>query len=93
MDLTITLPDDLAGELRREAERRGVEPSDYAAQLIQQHLPAADLAKPLHALFSQWAAEDATNDPQELATRQQDWEQLKQGLNANRTSGRKLFNE
>jgi hypothetical protein len=93
MGLTIQLPDDLATELRREAERLGVEPQRYAVQIIQQHLPAAERAKSLHDLFARWAAEDATDDPQELARRQQEWEQLKRALDANRASGRKLFGE
>jgi hypothetical protein len=93
MDLTITLPDQLAGELRRGAERRGIEPQRYAAQLISEHLPAADRAKSLQSLFAVWAAEDATDDPAEIANRQAEWDELKRAINANRTSGRKPFAE
>src|SRR5690349_565267 len=93
MDLTITLPDELAGELRREAGRRGVDPQRYAAQLITEHLPATERARSLQSLFDQWAAEDATDDPAELARRQAEWDELKRGINANRSSGRKPFTE
>jgi len=54
---------------------------------------AAERVKALREMFASWDVEDATDDPQEIARRQQEWEELKQALNANRTSGRKLFNE
>jgi hypothetical protein len=56
-------------------------------------LPAAERVKALRAMFASWQAEDATDDPQELARRPREWEQLKTALNANRTSGRKLFDD
>jgi hypothetical protein len=57
------------------------------------NLPAAERAKALRSLFASWDAEDETDDPEEIARRQEEWEQLKQALNANRGSGRKLFTE
>ena len=93
MTLTIDLPDDVARELRNEAERRGVEVGQFAAQIIRENLSAGEGVASLEALFSQWDAEDATDDPQELARRRKEWEELKRGLNANRRSGRKLFAE
>jgi PleD family two-component response regulator len=91
MTLTIDLPDDLAKELGREATRRGMEPAPFAMQILRENLSAAERSRSLRALFEQWAAEDATDDPVELARRQQEWEELKKALNENRTSGRKLF--
>jgi hypothetical protein len=93
MHLTIKLPDDLASELEHEAQRHGVDPQQYAARIIQENLPAAERAKALRELFAQWDAEDATDDPEELARRQKEWDQLRRALNSNRTSGRKLFPE
>ena len=93
MNLMIELPEDLAMELNREAERRGLKPQDCATQIIRERLPAIERARAARALFAEWEAEDATDDPNELAARQLEWEQLKQGLNANRSSGRKLFPE
>jgi hypothetical protein len=91
MSLSFELPDNLAAALQREAARRGIDPGHYAAQLIQENLPAAERAKALRALFAQWASEDATEDPAELARRQKEWDETKRALNANRASGRKLF--
>jgi hypothetical protein len=42
---------------------------------------------PTLALFAQWEAEDGTDDPDEIADRVRDWEELKAGLNANRAAG------
>jgi len=52
---------------------------------------AIEHARSLRALFDEWDREDMTNDPQELARRAAEWEELKKALNANRGSGRKLF--
>jgi hypothetical protein len=93
MTLTVQLPDDVASRLQNEAARRGVDLDHCAAQIIREHLPAEERAKAARELFSLWEAEDATDDPAEIAARQAEWEELKRNLNANRTSGRKLFPE
>ena len=50
--------------------------------------PSNSLAR----LFAQWQAEDATDDPEEIARRERDWEELKANLDANRgPHQRKLF--
>ena len=69
---------------------------DQVAGLVLNQISGADLspsdrAKALQSLFDQWAAEDATDDPQELARREAEWGELRRALNENRTSGRKLF--
>ena len=90
MTLTLDLPPKLETRLRDEAERRGVEPEIYALSLIERQLEsqAVSPSNSLARLFAQWEAEDATNDPEELARRQRDWEELKQALNANHGSYR-----
>jgi hypothetical protein len=93
MNLTLNLPDELADRLRSEAERLGVDVQQCAVQMIQNSFPTAERARALRQLFSEWAAEDATDDPAELARRQNEWAELKHALNANRASGRKLFPE
>ena len=40
----------------------------------------------LAELFAQWQAEDATDDPEELARRDRELEELKANLNANRAA-------
>lgn len=91
MNLTIELPEDLSSTLQQEAGRRGIEAEPLALQILRENLSASERSRSLQELFAQWAAEDATNDPAELARRQVEWEQLKKSLDENRTSGRKLF--
>ena len=93
MAVTINLPDGLVVELNDEARRHGVDAEQYAAQIIRENLPAAERAQAARALFAQWEAEDATDDPAELARRAEEWEEFKRAMNANRGSGRKLFPE
>lgn len=91
MSITIHIPDELSAQLEDEARRRGVEPQQFAVEIIRDRLPPVDKAKALRSLFDQWAAEDATDDPAEIMRRREEWAQLKRALNENRTSGPKLF--
>ena len=91
MELTLKLPDDVASRLELEAKRRGIVVGDCLAQIIDERLPKPNEPNALSEMFAKWAREDATDDPAEIAKRQSDWEELKAALNANRTSGRKLF--
>lgn len=93
MRLTIDLPDHVGRELEHEANRHGVEAGQYALEVIQNNLNAVDQARKLKELFDQWDSEDETKDPQEIRRRQQEWESFKAALDANRSSGRKVFSE
>lgn len=99
MTLMLDLTPELEERLRQEALRRGVAPEDYARDLLKQHVPHSRPAGPadsLKALFASWAAEDQTDDPEEIARRQRDWEELARNLDRNRvesggTNVRRLF--
>lgn len=93
MTLMIELPAELEKRLRSEAQTHGVAPEDYARKVLEENIPKpiAPEGNSLQRLFAQWDAEDATDDPAEIARRQQEWEELKQALNANRGSYRKPF--
>ena len=43
------------------------------------------------AMLKEWDEEDKTDDPVEIAKRQAEWEEFKQGMNENHTSSRILF--
>jgi len=90
--LTIDLEPEVEERLERLACSQGVDPTQYARRLIEEHLPEAG-EDPLVALMQAWTAEDATEDPAELAARDREWEELKANLNANRaaTGERQLF--
>ena len=87
--MTIRLPNDIEDRLIAEAERRGVTPDEYATKLLGEQLPPAPKPQPqqrnsLEELFAQWEAEDHTDDPEEIARRQQEFEEFKQAMNQNR---------
>jgi hypothetical protein len=85
MTLIIEIPAETEHRLKTEAARLGIDAAKYASQLIEQGLqppPAID-----HAtldLLAQWDREDETDDPSEIARRNQDFEELKLALNQNR---------
>src|SRR4051812_18478577 len=96
MTLMIELPAELENRLKIEAQTRGVAPEEYARKLLEENLPKSSppeeaQGNSLQRLFAQWDAEDATDDPAEIARRQQEWEELKKALNENRGSYRKPF--
>ena len=65
------------------AARRGLDPSQLATELIVEGLSKAVAAKPLDAL-SKWEALNETDDPAEIARRQKEFEEFKEGMNRNR---------
>lgn len=88
MALTIELEPAKEKSLRDVALLQGVDATDYARRLIEQHLPDAEDAATF-ALFAAWDKEDETDDPVELEARRAEWEELKTNLEANRLSLRR----
>lgn len=93
MELMIKLTPDEEARLRIAAEKEGVDPAECVRRLLAEHLPSLRPGEATRALFAAWNEEDATDDPEEIARRNQEWEELKAGLNANRaaTGERLLF--
>ena len=88
MTLTIDLNTALEDRLRREAERRGIDPQAYARQLIEAGLPAdVEAQKSLNQstleLLRQWDAERST-DPSEIARAEQELAEFMAAMNQNR---------
>lgn len=96
MTLTLNISPQLEARLRNEAARLGVTEAEYASRLLEQSLSAA-AAPPAPAdqatldLLARWDAEDATDDPAELARRQREWERFKRAMNENSLSGRPVY--
>jgi hypothetical protein len=84
MELTIDLSPDEEVRLRVAAEKEGLEPEECARRLLTSQLPSLKPGEATRALFAAWAAEDATDDPEEIARRNQEWEELKAQMNATR---------
>jgi hypothetical protein len=94
--MTITLPPDIEERLKGEASRRGLPTDEYVRNLIVDHLPPPPPSGSLIKLLDRWDAEDATDDPEEIAKRTLEAKELEEGLNRNRLEmegplSRKLF--
>ena len=79
--MTFTIPPELEKQLKAQASRVGLNPDEYARQLIQQAVSHAQPDDATLKLLAQWRAEDETDDPQELARREAEWEEFKQAMN------------
>jgi hypothetical protein len=90
MGFRLEMPPELENRIRDEADRRGVEPEQFLLHLVERQLESQrpSPSNPLASLFAKWAAEDETDDPEELARRSRDWEELKKSINANHGSFR-----
>ena len=88
--MTIELSPEIENRLRSEAQRRGVGINECAQQLLNQVLPPKPMEQqqfPGQAtidLLNKWEADDWTDDPEELARRQQELEEFKAAMNRNR---------
>jgi|GEM_PF-713670 len=94
MTIILELPPEVEAALAEDARRGGTTPERIIAEALKRQYVAPAVApaaakKPVSAmvaLFAQWDAEDATDDPEEIARRNQEWEQTKSNLRANRFS-------
>ena len=86
MTLMIDLPVDVETRLERTARALGLDTTGYARQIIEASLPL-EPNRALADLMTAWIQEDATDDPEELESREAEWQELKANLNANRAIG------
>ena len=94
--LTIILPSEIENRLTGEASRRGVAPADYARKLIEEGLAKRNVDQVSIDLLDKWERENATDDPEEIARRQIEFEEFKEGMNRNRlemegSNSRKIY--
>jgi hypothetical protein len=86
LTLTIELTPEEEARLRAAAQERGVDPAECARQVLRDHLPPLAPGEATKALFAAWAAEDATDDPEEIAAAEREWEEFKANINATRAA-------
>ncbi len=85
--MTITLSDETEHRLLAEAKRRGIAVNQLAEQLIDTGLAQPGIRSINQSsidILDAWEAETATNDPQEIALRQGEFEEFKRELNQTR---------
>jgi len=92
MTLTIHLTPTEEARLAAAARQKGVAPAELARELVTEHLPLETEKKsvesrhddPTVALLQSWLEEDATDDPEEIRKDQEDLDEFKQAINAER---------
>ena len=85
--MTITLSPESEKRLIAEAARRGIRADQLVAQLIDAALPTKIESMPNQSsidILNRWEADTASDDPQEIARRQIEFEEFKRELNQTR---------
>ncbi len=90
MTLTVNLPAELEGRLKRAAEAEGVPEDQFVIRTLEQRL-MDDRRDAALAMLRQWREEDAKPDAAEIEDRRRSWNAFKDGLNEHHSSGRKAF--
>lgn len=85
MSLTVPLSGELEQRLNDEAQRRGVDPSEMARLLLDQHLPSMDRRNQLVGLIQTWIDDDDAGEQKETG------DYLVRALDEDRLGQRKLF--
>lgn len=90
MTLHIDLEPDIETRLEREANRRGIDKSLLAREILDSGLPSLTAKqRDAIALLQSWIDEDATDDPAEMEARKRDWDAFEEALNE--SAGRAVF--
>ena len=90
MTVILNVPSELDDQLKQLAQAEGMSLEAYLARLIAESVITRS-GRAASKLLRAWEEEDLTNDPQEVARREHEWEALKTALNAHRSSQRALF--
>ncbi len=100
--MTLTLTPTTEARLLALAQRRGQTPEAVIDAFVareaaeekplpsQGTAPATPSLSPTAALFAEWAEEDKTDDPEEIARRQKEGDELLASLQENRLSLRRV---
>jgi len=86
MTLTVHLPVEIEGPLRRAAEEEGVAEDQFVIRTLEQRL-LDDRRQGALEMLRQWREEDTTTDAAEIAERRRSWESFKASMNEHHSSG------
>lgn len=94
MTLNISLSPQAEEKLKAKAAALG-EPLDaFASRVLEaavSTLPPRRTDQETISLLRSWNEEDATTDPEEIASRQRDWEEFAASINDHHSSDRKVY--
>lgn len=101
MTVILNLKPEVEAEIAQKAAAEGTGVSDYLEKMIEETVKPEprvvysqeQLAKNQAALamLEEWDREDETDDPEEIARRQAEWEQFKEGMNESHTSNQIIY--
>ena len=84
MTLTIDLTPMEEIQLLTIARQQGLAPEDLARRFVTERLSPEPNSDPMLALFSAWEQDDNEMTPDQIAAENQQWQQFKADLNAER---------
>lgn len=84
MTLTIDIDPELEARLKAAAQRENTDAAAFACRVLAEHIPPLEPGAATLALFEQWDMEDETDDPEEIARRNHEWEEFKENISATR---------
>lgn len=103
MTVTLNLRPEVEAEIAQKAVAQGATLPDYIEKLIAEAVkrqPLPPLLSPEEQrkknqaaidMLNEWDEEDKTDDPEEIARRQAEWEAFKKGMNENHSSNRIIY--
>ena len=101
MTVTLSLKPKVEAEIAQKAAAEGTGVSDYLEKMIEETVKPGprvvysqeqlEKNQAALAMLRQWQEEDKTDDPEEVARRQVELDEFKQGMNESHTSSRILF--
>lgn len=89
MTVTIELTPAEEARLSVAARREGIAPAEAARKLVTEHLPTESESEPRNtaaALLRGWLREEATDDPAQIQKAQEELDEFKRSINANRAA-------
>lgn len=101
MTVTLNLKPEVEATIAQKAAAEGTGVSGYLEKIIERTVrpkprvvySQEQLTKNQAALamLKEWDWEDETDDPEEIARRQAEWEEFRKGMNENHTSDRIIY--
>ena len=101
MTILLDLEPDVEAQLTKEASVRGLTVPDYVKTVLKEQAKSPDPIterqaqleknRAAIAMLDEWDREDATDDPEEIARRQAEWEEFKKAMNESHTSNRIIY--
>jgi len=68
--------------LRAVAGAKGLDVEEMAHRILSSQLPSSVSTDPTLRLLEEWDREDATDDNDEIAARQREWDEFQNGVSA-----------